>query len=82
MYPQAALLRDGRVLIVGGWVYGSDGLSTAHVFDPTTGTFSPTGSLSTARPGCTAVSLANGRVLVVGGVTSTGFLASAEVYTP
>ena len=80
--PQAALLRDGRVLIVGGWNLGGQGLASAEVFDPTTDTFSPTGSMSAARRFCTAASLADGQVLVVGGDISTGFLASAEVYAP
>jgi hypothetical protein len=79
MDPQAALLSDGRVLIVGGSNLDGDRPVSAQVFDPSTGTFSPTGSTST---GCTAASLADGRVLVLGGGTSTGFLASAEVYAP
>jgi hypothetical protein len=38
--------------------------------------------MSAARRFCTAASLADGQVLVVGGDISTGFLASAEVYAP
>ncbi len=40
-------------------------LATAEIFDPATGTFSPTGSMRYARAGATATTLADGRVLVV-----------------
>jgi Kelch motif len=38
----AAPLPDGRVLIAGGFDSGNE-LSSAEVYDPSTGTFSPTG---------------------------------------
>ena len=47
------------------------------------GTWSPTGSMSTPRSGHTATRLKNGKVLVVGGLGSSfTALASAELYTP
>jgi large repetitive protein len=46
------------------------------------GTFTPTGSMQTAREGHTATLLQDGTVLIVGGDNSTGFLASAEIYNP
>ena len=49
----------------------------------TSGTWTPTGSLTTPRGGHTATLLANGRVLVTGGESSNGtILASAELYNP
>jgi hypothetical protein len=42
-------------------------LSSAKVNDPTTGTWSPTGSMITARSYAAATLFANGKVLVVGG---------------
>ncbi|WNG57919.1 hypothetical protein F0U59_26575 [Archangium gephyra] len=51
----ATLLQDGRVLVAGGVVDGGDEcmstncLSATEVYDPTTGTWSATGSLATAR---------------------------------
>jgi hypothetical protein len=45
-------------------------------------TWSPTGSMTTARSGHTATLLANGEVLVAGGGNATGFLTSAELYNP
>ena len=48
-----------------------------------TGTFSATGSMTTARWGATATLLANGEVLLEGGQDSSfAVLASAEVYDP
>jgi hypothetical protein len=46
------------------------------------GTWSPTGSLNTAREGHTANLLPGGKVLVAGGVAGFTPLASAELYDP
>lgn len=48
----------------------------------TPGTWSATGSMSTARTDQATVLLSSGKVLVSGGRGSTGVLASAEVYDP
>jgi hypothetical protein len=82
----ATVLADGRVLIVGG-DSGHDFesglfLASAELYEPKTGTFSATGSMATARDFPTATLLADGRVLVAGGLTSSGTLASAELYEP
>lgn len=75
----ATLLLDGRVLITGGSDCASPGeegvWATAEVFDPATGTFSATGSMHTGRAFHTATLLADGRVLIAGGMT-------AELYDP
>ncbi len=73
----AALLDDGRVLVV-----GDTGTPAEALFDPATGRFSVTGSLSTRRANDTATRLKDGRVLVAGGDNETGLLASAELYDP
>jgi Galactose oxidase, central domain len=73
----AALLADGRVLVM-----GDTGAPAEALFDPATGRFSITGSLSTRRANATATSLKDGRVLVAGGEDETGVLASAELYDP
>jgi len=46
------------------------------------GTWTLTGSLNTARAGHTATLLPNGQVLVAGGENTAAFLASAELYNP
>src|ERR1700726_1310417 len=53
-------LGDGRVLLAGGYL-GSDS-SHAELYDPATGTFTPTGNMTIPRGGHNAVLLANGKV--------------------
>ena len=94
----ATLLQNGKVLVVGGDVIFYNGvlntniqsLASAEIFDPTTGTFTATGSLSEPRESHTATLLNDGRVLVAGG--SDGVLgnptpavttnATAELFNP
>ncbi|EIM95089.1 kelch repeat-containing protein [Paraburkholderia hospita] len=81
----ATLLRDGRVLVAGGEGQGGSqgALSSAELYDPVTGTWSPTGSLGQAREQHTATLLPDGRVLVVGGHgIGSAALATAELYDP
>ena len=72
----ATLLPNGKVLIAGGYspTAFSQMVATAELYDPSTGSFTPTGSMTTARAGHTATLLADGRVLIVGGPT--------ELYDP
>ena len=64
----ATLLQDGRVLVAGGEVESDgDASSAADLYNPTTGQWTPTGSMRTARRGHIATLLADGRVLVAGG---------------
>jgi WD40 repeat protein len=76
----ATPLPDGRVLIAGG--NAGNLIAPAELYDPKTGTFSPTGSMATAREYHTATLLPNGRVLIAGGSDGTVDLASAELYDP
>ena len=81
----ATLLPDGRVLVAGGFQQSHYRppvpLPGAELYDPTTGIWSTTGSLVTARGSHTATLLANGKVLVAGG-QSIFSVASAELYDP
>jgi hypothetical protein len=93
--PVATLLADGRVIIVegrdGACEFRASGAPLVpmacggtEIYDPATGTFSPTGDVS----GCpwraypTSTLLANGQVLVTGGDGGNCLLDSADLYDP
>jgi Galactose oxidase, central domain len=83
----ATLLRDGRVLIAGGYDAGLHPLASAELYDPIAGTFTRTGDMTEARASHTATLLANGNVLIAGGHTAYPYgwstaLDSAEIYDP
>lgn len=85
----AALLEDGRVLVVGGWTQGQSVepslIATAEIYDPETGNWSTTGSMTQVRDGFSATRLEDGRVLVVGGgggSSGTTPLGTLEAYDP
>jgi hypothetical protein len=79
----ATLLSDGHVLIAGGVTSGEVTVASAELFDPASGTFSPTGSMAIARENQSATRLADGRVLIAGGMnTAEAAFASAELYRP
>ena len=83
----ATLLNDGRVLVIGGQDGELNTLLSAELYDPRSGTFSPTGSVvdlpkNSLGDGAaylarthTATLLADGRVLIAGD-------GLAEVYLP
>jgi hypothetical protein len=83
----ASLLPDGRVLIVGGAAGGSPDapaglIERAEIYDPTTGLFYVSDQVE-ARIFHTSTVLADGRVLVYGGLgTGGGPIATAEVFDP
>src|ERR1700682_2819106 len=75
-YHTATLLRNGKVLVVGGrglsavsapWQRPGSAISSAELYDPKTRTWSSAGTLNFPRFEHTATLLANGKVLVVGG---------------
>jgi len=85
----ATLLNDGRVLVAGG----SDGTlgnptpaatvyATAELFDPTKGTFTAAGMMTSGRDFFTASLLGSGKVLAAGGANVAGFLATADLFDP
>ena len=83
----ATLLKNGKVLVAGGQSDDdATGSAKAELYDPSTGTFTPTGNLTTGRQSHTATLLADGTVLIAGGSRngSNGgsAIASAEIYDP
>ena len=83
----AILLQGGKVLIAGGnaalppageGVWEFDGLVSAEIFDPETGTITPTGDLTASREEEHGVLLPDGRILIITRIGSF----SIEVYDP
>ena len=99
-FHTATLLATGHVLIAGGCTTVSgdcypaqNTLATAELYDPATGTFTPTGNLTLPRGEQMATRLYNGQVLLVGGVNGQhpadplnpwegSILTSTELYNP
>jgi N-acetylneuraminic acid mutarotase len=86
-HDSAVPLRTGKVLVVGG----ADGLSAARgqaaLYDPATKAWTTTGGLQTPRRLHTVTLLADGKVLVTGGISGSAQfpapgLAAAELYDP
>lgn len=79
----AVVLKDRRILLVGGWSGSSGVTSTAEIYDPATHRFSRSGNMTVARGECTATLLQDGRVIVTGGVDrDQRALSSAEIFDP
>ncbi len=80
------LLQNGQVLLAGGDQDGTAATTTssAELYNPATGTWAATGSMTTARAGHTATLLQNGQVLVAGGESGSTANAgsTAELYNP
>jgi hypothetical protein len=87
-YHTATLLPNGKVLVAGGRSNNSStgsALSSAELYDPTTGRWTATGNLIKAHTYHTATLLRDGDVLVAGANYSRLGLdpaASAELYDP
>lgn len=88
--PSAARLNDGRYLFTGGIDALGAALADCEIYDPATDTFTSVASMGQIRAGHAAATLADGRVLVVGGTVNftdlqlaiTSVLNSAEIYDP
>jgi hypothetical protein len=92
--PVAVALKNGTVLVAGGFGRNEQGLPNggviqAEIYDAASGSFKATGSMTTVRSmycqGCrpAASILSDGRVLFAGGIEDDGtILKSAELYDP
>jgi N-acetylneuraminic acid mutarotase len=81
------LLKDGQVLVAGGIRTNDTEVASADLYNPSTDIWTPEPSMARARGGIFAVTLVDGRVLVVGGENEDpntlpdNALASAELFT-
>jgi len=81
-FSLAAQLPDGNILVAGS-AFPPSAADTAELYNPGTGTWSLTASMSVVRLGAVSTSLTDGRVLVAGGCDQDGIdLATADVYAP
>ncbi|MGE0871493.1 MAG: kelch repeat-containing protein [Kofleriaceae bacterium] len=83
----ATLLRDGRVVVVGGLDHQQRTVADVFVFDPESGAFTPGPSLVMSLGYHTATRLMDGRVVVVGGRhrdehARDVLLSSVQIYDP
>lgn len=94
----ATRLANGKILVAGGFTDPATSanaqpvLASAELYDPATGTWTPTGAMNTRRALHVAQLLPDGRVLVAGGRTcnaappvacnSTFTTNTAEIYDP
>lgn len=91
-YHTSTLLDDGRVLVAGGYGYKLGDpqlpgtyLTSCEIYDPSSETWTETGSLNEARNQHGATLLSGGNVLVAGGINKTWnydfvSLDSAEIF--
>ena len=82
--PTATLLLDGNVLVAGGFMGGdfATPTSSAELYDPVIGAWTPTHTLNSPRAQHTATLLPDGEVLAAGGLGQIYTHASAELYDP
>lgn len=75
---------SGKVLVDGGLDPSYSALSSAELYDPTSGTWSMAAPMANEHGGeqHTSTLMPNGKVLVVGGGTDTGWTYGTDLYNP
>jgi Kelch motif protein len=71
---------NSKVMVIGGYKYGTGTLSSTEIYDPSANTWSAGPSLNYARNTFQAVLLHDGRILVVG--SDSPNKTKSEVYSP
>jgi hypothetical protein len=77
----ATRLNDGTVLIAGGADANDTAITSAEIYNPSTGSFISTGSMTYPRANHTATLLTSGKVLIDGGNKTSSPVAD-ELYDP
>ena len=87
--PKAVVLPDGRALVVGAAIVEGDDrtwgeTTSAEIYDPATGAWTPTGDMAGSRRSFFALTLLpDGRALVSGGIYGEEVsLSTTEIYDP
>ena len=79
----ATRLKDGRVLIVGGFSSAGTSLASTEICNQTVSLCMAGANLTTARAGHAAVLMQDGRVAIIGGASAPGSpLTSIEIFNP
>ena len=85
---RTVVLYTGKVLVTGGRPSASANvLNSAELYDPVSGTFTPTGNMLQYRRLHRSTELLNGKILITGGLggtsdTANNVLNTAELYDP
>lgn len=84
LIPTITLLPDGRALVAGGIIMGGGGVRTnsAEIYNPDTNSWTAAASMTAGRNAAQAVVLTDGTVLMMGGFSGTGEVATVEQYQP
>ncbi|GBD88249.1 N-acetylneuraminate epimerase [bacterium BMS3Abin03] len=83
----ATTLTNGTILVIGGVNFETNpprmyNLKSCELFDPVTEKWSVVDSLEIERQGHTATVMPDGRVLVAGGLNSSGSIKQCEIFDP
>lgn len=77
----ATLLKNGKVLICGGFAGNNNFISSVEIYDPALNTFRRVGNMSVPRVSHSATLLPDGKVLIAGGYDGN-YLSSTEIFDP
>lgn len=92
LFQARVQLTDGRVLSFGGLDLNGAPIASASIYDPASGATTSVGPMLSPRAGAAAARLSNGKVLIVGGISTidftdpttffNGILGTSELFDP
>lgn len=77
----ATRLKNGKVLICGGFAGNNNYIASVEIYDPASNTFRQAGNMAVPRLSHSATLLPDGKVLIAGGYDGT-YLSSTEIFDP